>query len=168
MKNVIIHCVSEDYFSLDDLNDQIISFSFSEVDKSNKPAKVSQVLRNFKVKQSAAQVWCFVRHLPLLVGIKVPENDQKWECLLKLRDMLFYVCAVSLGRENILSMADVIEEFHESFRTCFPDVTITPKFHYTLHYPHLTLLFGPLVHLQTLRFEGKHNYFKELVFRKKK
>lgn len=28
-------------------------------------------------------------------------------------------------------------------------------------------MFGPLVYLQTLRFEGKHNYFKELVFRTK-
>jgi len=90
-----------------------------------------------------------------------------WECLLYLRDMLYYVCAVALGREHILSMSDVIEDFHESYRACFPDETVKPKFHYTLHYPRLTLLFGPLIHLQTLRFEGKHNYFKELVFRTK-
>lgn len=30
-----------------------------------------------------------------------------------------------------------------------------------------TLQIGPLLHLQTLRFEGKHNYFKELVYRTK-
>ena len=125
--------------------------------------KVSNVLRNFKVRQSASQMWCFVRHLPVFVGTQVP----MWECLLYLRDMLYYVCAVALGREHILSMSDVIEDFHESYRACFPDETVKPKFHYTLHYPRLTLLFGPLIHLQTLRFEGKHNYFKELVFRTK-
>lgn len=112
-------------------------------------------------------MWCFARHLPLLVGDKVPVNDQKWESLLHLRDMLFYVCAVALGREHILCMSDIIEEFHDSYRMCFPDQTVTPKFHFTLHYPNLTLLFGPLIHLQTLRFEGKHNYFKELVSRTK-
>lgn len=36
-----------------------------------------------------------------------------------------------------------------------------------MHYPKQTLDFGPLIHLQTIRFEGKHNYFKELVYRTK-
>ena len=108
-----------------------------------------------------------MRYLPVLVGTQVPINDQMWECLIYLRDMLYYVCAVALGREHILSMSDVIEDVHESYRACFPDETVKPKFHYTLHYPRLTLLFGPLIHLQTLRFGGKHNYFKELVFRTK-
>lgn len=79
----------------------------------------------------------------------------------------FYVCAPALAREHVLLMADVIKEFHDSYRNCFPDETVKPKFHYTLHYPHLFMMFGPLVHLQTLRFEGKRNYFKELVFRTK-
>lgn len=126
-----------------------------------------QVLRKLKIRQSAAQMWCFVRHFPLLVGRKIPYNDEKWECLLLLRDMLFYVCAPSLGRGHILAMSDIIQEFHECYRTCFPEESVKPKFHYTLHYPHLTTLFGPLIHMQTLRFEGKHNYFKELVYRSK-
>lgn len=81
--------------------------------------------------------------------------------------MLFYVCSPALAREHILIMSDIIEEFHERYRNCFPEEDLKPKFHYTLHYPKLTQMFGPLVHLQTLRFEGKHNYFKELVFRTK-
>lgn len=81
--------------------------------------------------------------------------------------MLFYVCAPALAREQILAMSDIIQEFNESYMNCFPEEGLKPKFHYTLHYSKLTLLFGPLVHLQTLRFEGKHNYFKELVFRTK-
>lgn len=112
-------------------------------------------------------MWCFVRVLPVLVGSRVPVNNRIWECLFSLRDVLFYVCAPALAREHVLLMTDVIEEFHDSYRNCFPDETVKPKFHYTLHYPHLFMMFGPLVHLQTLRFEGKHNYFKELVFRTK-
>lgn len=81
--------------------------------------------------------------------------------------MLFYVCAPALAREHILAMSDIIQEFNESYMNCFPEEGLKPKFHYTLQYSKLTLLFGPLVHLQTLRFEGKHNYFKELVFRTK-
>lgn len=78
----------------------------------------------------------------------------------------FYACAPALAREHVLLMADVIEEFRDSYRNCFPDEAVKPKFHYTLHYPHLCMVFGPLVHLQSFRFEG-NNYFKELVFRTK-
>lgn len=112
-------------------------------------------------------MWCFILFLPLLVGNKIPQNDRKWECILLLRDMMFYVCSPALAREHILNMSDIIEEFHESYRNCFPEEDVKPKFHFTLHYPKLTQMFGSLVHLQTLRFEGKHNYFKELVFRTK-
>lgn len=37
-----------------------------------------------------------------------------------------------------------------------------PKFHYLIHYPQMLLQFGPLINTWTLRFEGKHNYFKEI------
>lgn len=167
MTIVIKHCVTEGYFSLENLNEQIKLFKFSEVDKGNKPSKVNQTLRKFSVKQSAAQNWCLVRHLPILVGDSIPLHDEKWECLLRLLDMLFYVCAPAFDRGHILVMADVIEEFHESYRSCFPELSVKPIFHYTLHYLHLISLFGPLCQLQTLRFEGKHNYFNELVFRTK-
>lgn len=108
-----------------------------------------------------------MRHLPLLFGDKVPVNDPKWETLLQLRDVLFYVCAPALDRGHILSMSDVIEDFIRSYTQTFPNETVKPKLHYMLHYPYLTSLFGPLIHLNSLRFEGKHNYFKELVFRTK-
>lgn len=167
MTNVIKYFVSEGFFSVQDLNNSISSFKFAEMDKSNKPSKVTDVLSKLKISQSAAQMWCFIRFLPLLVGDKIPRNDRIWECILLLRDMLFYVCAPALAREHILAMSNIIQEFNESYMNCFPEEGLKPKFHYTLHYSKLTLLFGPLVHLQTLRFEGKHNYFKELVFRTK-
>lgn len=102
-------------------------------------------------------MWCLIRFLPLLVGNKIPKDDRNRECIL-LRDMLFYVCLPALAREHILIMSDIIEEFHESYRNCFPEEDVKPKFHYTFHYPKLTQMFSPLVHLQTLRFEVKHNY----------
>lgn len=114
-------------------------------------------------------MWCFVRVLPLLVRSRVPVN-RIWECLLCLRDVLFYVCAPALAREHVLLMADVIEEFRDSCRNCFPDEAVKPKFHYTLHYPHLFMVFGPLVHLQSFRFEGNtiilKNLFSELKTKK--
>lgn len=167
MKHVVKHCVENTFFSLEELNEEITSFEFSNIDKSNRPSKVSQVLRNLKIRQSASQMWCFIRFLPLLVGEKVPVGDPKWEVLLQLRDILFYVCAPVLHTGHTLVLMDLIEEFLQSFLTNFPTESLKPKFHYLLHYPKLINLFGPLIHQQTIRFEGKHNYFKELVYRTK-
>lgn len=43
--NVIKVCVSEGFFDLEYLNDRIIKLKFSEVEKSNKPSKVTNILR---------------------------------------------------------------------------------------------------------------------------
>lgn len=102
-----------------------------------------------------------------MVGDKIPRPDPKWKTFLLLRNVLFYVCAPAVDRGHIMLMEDVIEDFHELYRENFPEETVKPKFHFTLHYPNQTLDYGPLVHLQTIRFEGKHNYFKELVYRTK-
>ena len=45
----------------------------------------------------------------------------------------------------------------------FPDFTLRPKHYYIEHYPDLILCFGPLVHLWTMRFDGKHRFFKRVV-----
>ncbi|CAC5410253.1 unnamed protein product [Mytilus coruscus] len=167
MTNTIGYCVREKFFTLEELNNIITKFEFCTIDKANKPTTVSNQLRNLKVKQTAAQIWCFTRFLPLMVGDKIPYNNPKWKTFLSLRDLLFYVCAPVLDRGHIMVMQDIIEEFHEYYRENFPEETVKPKFHYTLHYPKQTLEFGPLIHLQTIRFEGKHSYFKELVYRTK-
>lgn len=43
--NVIKVCVSEGIFDLEYVNDRIIKLKFSEVEKSNKPSKVTNILR---------------------------------------------------------------------------------------------------------------------------
>lgn len=62
---------------------------------------------------------------------------------------------------------DAIEDFLEAFCHEFPDENLKPKFHFLLHYPDQILHYGPLLHIQTLRFEAKHSYFRELAQRTK-
>ena len=45
----------------------------------------------------------------------------------------------------------------------FPDVPLRTKHHYLLHYPWLTMQFGPLIRVWTMRMESnlsKHTFFK--------
>lgn len=162
LKHVIEHCVRSEYFDLPYLNKQIKEFPYDIPDKTNKPSKVPETLGTFRVKQTAAQAWCMLRLLPLMVGSKVPRGDPVWEILLVLSDVVEYSTSTKCSPEQADMLADLIEEFLTRYFTEFPTLPMKPKFHFLIHYPQMMLKFGPLVHCWTLRFEGKHNYFKEI------
>lgn len=62
---------------------------------------------------------------------------------------------------QIAYLSVVIEEHIETRKVAFPNHPLKPKHHYLCHYPELTVRFGPLIRLWTLRFESKHSYFKQ-------
>ncbi|PIK46806.1 hypothetical protein BSL78_16305 [Apostichopus japonicus] len=56
-----------------------------------------------------------------------------------------------------------IEEHHQLMRKCYPNVILTPKHHFMVHYPRLLLESGPLVNTWSMRFEAKHLFAKRLA-----
>ncbi|RUM28374.1 MAG: hypothetical protein DSY42_08515 [Aquifex sp.] len=160
---VINYCIENSFFTAEYLNQRIGHFPYLGSDKVNKPSALSiSPGGKVSVKQEAAQMWCLLRLLPLLVGHRVPVENSKWEVLLKLLDSSHYICAPSIYRHEVAIMEECITDFINSFQVEFPDQAVKPKLHYMSHYPQQTLQFGPLVHCWTLWFEGKHSYFKSI------
>lgn len=62
------------------------------------------------------------------------------------------LCSTCLGN---------VSEHRQILQEVFPNLMLRPKHHFVEHYPHLIRCFGPLVHLWTMRFEGKHRVFKK-------
>lgn len=56
-----------------------------------------------------------------------------------------------------------IDDHRQALKEVFPEWRLRPKHHCVEHYPDLIKCFGPLVHLWTMRFEGKHHFFKRIV-----
>jgi len=56
-----------------------------------------------KLGGSAAQNWCLLRLLPILVGkhIKNPLEDQIWQLCLKLTEILEHVCAPTIHTNQV-------------------------------------------------------------------
>ena len=162
LENAISHFVLEGYFTLEYLNNQIKEFPYDGPDKTNKPSVMPATLNLFKVKQTALQAWCLLRLLPLMVGTKVPQHDPFWEVVLLLLDVVEICASPKVSPELAGLLADVIEEFLTRYYDAAPEETMKPKFHFLIHYPEKMLTFGPLIHCWTMRFEGKHNYFKEV------
>ena len=164
---VIEALVSDKIFSLQNLNDAIEQFQFEGSDKTNKPGVVPVSLSSFKLNFTQAQMWCFLRLLPLLIGTKVPEGNVYWEILLNFLDVVEFMCAHSFSKADIAYMEERLQGFNEM---CIEKLNVTstkPKRHFTVHYGFHSYRYGPLIHCSTIRFEGKHEYFKGIFNRTK-
>ena len=145
---------------------KIGAFRFKSSDKSCKP-EVSRNGLPLNLKQKAAQVWCILRLFPIIIGHKVRQNDEKWEVLLALKEMVDIIMSHQLSPAGVTYLGDCVVNFHEIFHRNFPDVHMKPKWHYTLHYKDLVREYGMLRNVWTMRFESKHSYFIEIVRRTK-
>jgi hypothetical protein len=163
---VIAQLIGEGLFDLDLLNSRITSFDYSTTDAKNKPSPIS--LSKLQqpdgaAGQTATQMWCLIRNLPLLIGDKVPEEHPYFELLLQLLECMDFIFCPEITIEETFFLKHLIKEHHEYFLDLFPDRTLKPKHHFMTHYPQQIRLLGPLVHFWTMRFEAKHRFFKRLA-----
>ena len=82
----------------------------------------------------AAQWWFLARKFPLMIGDMIPENDKHWENFLLLLTILNYLMAPVISSDNVAFLRLLIEQHHIGFKELYPDCSITPKFHYLVHY----------------------------------
>jgi hypothetical protein len=148
-------------FTVDRLNKRLQSFCFSGSDSGVKPPLLS--LNPDRLSGSASQNWCFIRIFPLLVCDLVDPEDEVFEVMMLLRTVVELVMAPAISSGQVAYMKIVVEDYIERRQSLFPDVPLRPKHHFMSHYAMLTLQFGPLKHLWTLRFESKHQYFKRCI-----
>ena len=107
--------------------------------------------------------WCLIRLLPFLIGHCVPEGDDTWEILMLLKDIIELAVAPRHTEETLHFMEWKITEHRRLLQSTFPGFRLKPKHHYLEHYPYLVRKFGPLCDIWTMRFEGKHKFFKKAI-----
>lgn len=158
IKLVLKSLIDSQVVTLDHINHCIREFSYSLSDKNSKPPEVT--LPNLRLQ--AAECWCLIRNLPLMIGQKVPRGNPHWQLLIKLLDCMFIIFAPEVTE----SMADylmlLVEEHHALFKTLYSDVSLLPKHHFMIHYGSVMKRLGPLIRYWCMRFEAKHRFGKEL------
>ena len=159
MKLLVNHCISEAYFDLDTLNFRLEAFDFGYTETGDKPAPI---VSDSRFRQGASQMWLLARVLPMLVGDKVPRDDARWQCFVKLLKIC-EICSASLLSEDSAAYLEVlIEEHHTQFKSLYSGAPIIPKImHFMIHYPQQILKYGPLIHTWTImRYEAKLRVLK--------
>lgn len=165
IKLVLNALIDQKVMSLDQLNYRLTSFDYGFSDRVNKPSLLSRHdLKNVDkaMRQSAAQTWCLLRLLPLLIGDLIPEDNQQWELLLMLLTCMEFIFSPSITLPGILFLEKSIQEHHSLFLELFPDLHLRPKHHFMLHYPMAIKQLGPLRQYWAMRFEAKHGFFKRI------
>ena len=163
---LVTHYIHEGVIDLPGLCTAIGTFNFKAHDKINKP-EVAVSNGHFVFKQKSSQVFCLLRMFPFILGPYIALNDDKWELLLSLKQMVDILLSTELSPAGVEYMGDLINHFHSVYQKEFPDVNLKPKGHYTLHYKELVKKFGILKNLWTMRFEGKHSFFIDIARRTK-
>jgi len=114
------------------------------------------------LNQDAAKSYLLIRIFPFVVGDSINFSDSHWELYTLLNDIT-EVCFVSVVRlETVPQLKENVAEYLRLFKELFPEKPFTPKQHYLVHFPKVILLLGPLINLWAMRFEAKHQYFKDL------
>ena len=99
VKLLITHCVSSKYFTLNDYNEVLINFNYGYSD-NDKPVPIlgTAFKSDGPLRSSAAQMLTLFRNLPLMIGRKIPENDEHWSCFILLRRIFDIVMCPAVPR----------------------------------------------------------------------
>lgn len=156
--------IQNKYFTLDHLNAKIKAFPYEHYDRLDKPQTIPKTFATkLSIGGNGHEKATLLRLLPLMIGNKVPERDGAWAILMDLKEITQLVLCPSFTDSSLQYLQTKIIEHRQCLKEVFPDFRIRPKHHYLEHYPDLIRQFGPLVHLWTMRFEGKHSFIKKVI-----
>lgn len=84
------------WMSYQQLNRQIKQFKYLGPDASSVPADVSE--RGIKIGGQAAENWCLLRLLPIIIGDKIKDSqDEVWKVVIMLKEVVELVCAPKIS-----------------------------------------------------------------------
>lgn len=156
--------ISKKYISLDSLNKAIKHFPYKFTDRTDQPQPIPATFASRgTIGGNGHENWALTRLLPLMIGFDVPENDQTWEILMLLKDILELTVSFRVTEDSLDFLDAKISEHRGVLLTVFPHFTLRPKHHFVEHYPQLMRMYGPLRDMWTMRFEGKHKFFKQVI-----
>lgn len=151
----------DNLFTVEDYNTRLKSHDFG-LNSKNKPPEITyDMLFKDKLKCSATEMNTLVMNLNVLIGDYITEGNQYWKLYLLLREILIHLHKKSINEELINYVEDLIAEHHQLFIDCFG--YLRPKYHFGTHYAHIMLNIGPVSLISSIRFEAKHQQFKEFA-----
>lgn len=107
------------------------------------------------------QMWCLLRVFPFLVSERVPSEHPYMCLLIQLLQIIEIIFASKLTKSLQPFLEELIKDFLENFKSCFPEENYINKFHHMSHYPECIDFSGTLRLLWCMGYERKHGPLKK-------
>lgn len=158
---IIFYTEKAKIFSLDMLNNRKQNFNYGPIDIGNlSPEILVSDLKRGKLKMTASEMKCFVHYFPLMIGDLIPINDEVWEFVVTLIQIIDTLLSRRFNKEKLLILEELIQQHHIKYLKYFND-TLKPKHHFLLHYPKVIEYSGPPRDYWCYGFESKHKLSKQ-------
>lgn len=152
--------VEDKFFTLDELNKRIVDFNYGPDDGRNKPRQITEKQISDKhIKMSASESFGLLKNIGVIIGDKVPEDNEYWQVIILLKEILDIVTAPYFDEEILVHLDSLIESYLISLVDLFPG-SLKTKHHQFLHFSRVMRAKGPLKSLSTMRNESRHKDFK--------
>ncbi|XP_052120479.1 uncharacterized protein LOC127748910 [Frankliniella occidentalis] len=155
MLHVLRHSITSKFFSLDLLNHRIEMFQYGPTDSNRIPLLCDEFAAKRKLKMSGSETLLFVKLFGIIIGDKVPYDDEHWKLYLKLCNLMDIVLCKSLSRRQGSALRVLVSEFNSMYVNVTGD-TLKPKMHHLVHYSRIFENSGPMALTSTKTFERKH------------
>ena len=152
-------CINNQVFTLEYFNKQIKTFKYFKMDKTDIPNEIT--LNNIAVytfTQTSGQMSTLFHNLPLLLGEKIllhSKENENYENLLRLIQIINLVYCFVFNERTISELRNEIKIYLKNFKLLYPEINMTPKMHFLIHFSSQMKEFDLLGMLQFIEWRLK-------------
>lgn len=167
IKLVLGFLISQNLFTVEQLNQRISTFRYGSQEAKNKPSPNFSLTPNsvnrIYYNQNAVQSWLLLRAFPFLIEHLVTHIGSEHLHLLLLLNKIVEICFASEINDYMLcELTEKIRTHKQLFLKLFPDKKFINKHHHMEHYVDLIKMRGPLINYCCLVYESKLGELKRL------
>ncbi|XP_074101926.1 uncharacterized protein LOC141529324 [Cotesia typhae] len=164
MARIIKYLIDQKYLTLEELNERLRYFDYSEVDfgfNSNKISFISEKhISQGYIIITGAEMSSLVTYFGIIFGDCLPENDPVWKFYLVLFDLINVVTADYFDKHD-LSLLQALIQTHNELHIKLFEGNLTAKFHILTHYPRIIKAMRPVKNLSCSQFESFKQKFRK-------
>lgn len=138
----------------------LLTKGFEYGPNKNMPPEIllTHIMRK-RLSMTGAEMFTFIRHIPLILAHVVSEADDTWELILLLQKIVEICMAKNLSKNTHTIFRQLVGDYLQMLTTIFPGC-LKPKHHFLTHYPTVFQVSGPFSNMSSIRYESKHRLAK--------
>lgn len=155
---------THDIITKNEIAEKILLFNYGTLESQNIPSPI--FFNKANLNQNASQMRCLIKHLPFIFVDLFQLQDEKkkelvqnvWIVVEQLLKIIQIISSTVIKEADLVNLEKHTAEFLKCIQTIF-STHLIPKMHFLTHYSNTIKAMGPIIKLQMLRGDGKHQTF---------